>query len=72
VRRRRARELTGAAGELAAYTAGVRAAAARGDAAAARWLPAAESWLAMARDSGWDSEVCELFAGFARDTRVLS
>jgi hypothetical protein len=67
VRRRQARELTGAAGELAAYTAGVREAAARGDAGGARRLPAAESWLAMLRDTGWDSEVAELFLGFAAD-----
>jgi hypothetical protein len=45
----------------------VRAAAARGDAAAARRLPSAESWLAMLRDTGWDSEVAELFLCFAED-----
>jgi hypothetical protein len=66
VRRRRARELTGAAGELAAYTARVRGAAARGDASAALRLPSAESWLAMLRDTGWDSDVAELFLVFAR------
>jgi hypothetical protein len=62
---RRARELTGAAGELAAYVAGVREAAAQGDAAAAGRLASAESWLAMLRDAGYDSEIAELFLAFA-------
>ena len=59
------RELTGAAGELAAYVGRVRVAAARGDAAAAGRLAAAESWLAMLRGAGYDSEIAELFLVFA-------
>jgi hypothetical protein len=66
VRRRRARELSGAAGELAAHVAGWREAAARGDAGAAARLPSGESWLAMLRDCGYDEQVAELFLAFAR------
>ena len=65
MRRRRARELSGAAAQLAAYVGRVRAAAARGDAAAVERLPSAESWLAMLRGAGYDSELAELLLVFA-------
>jgi hypothetical protein len=71
VRRRRRRELSAAAAELAEYAAEYAAEAERGDTAAAGRLRAVRSWQNMLRAAGDDPVVGELFVEFARDDRVL-
>lgn len=67
MRRRRRRELSAAAAELAEYAAEAE----RGDTAAAGRLRAVRSWQNMLRAAGDDPVVGELFVEFARDDRVL-
>jgi hypothetical protein len=71
VRRRRRRELSAAAAELAGYAAEYAAEAGRGGQAAAERLRAVRSWQNMLRAAGDDPMVGELFTEFARDDWAL-
>lgn len=71
MRRRRRREPSGAAAELAAYAAQYAAEAERGGRSAAERLRAVESWRSMLRIAGDDPEVGWLFAEFARGDWAL-
>ena len=71
MRRRRRREPSAAAAELAAYAAEYAAMAGERDRSAAERLRAVRSWQDMLRAAGDDPEVGELFAGFARDDMAL-
>ena len=71
MRRRRRREPSTAAAELAGYAAEYQAAAVLGDRGAAERLRAVLSWMDMLHVAGDDSQVGELFAMFARSDREM-
>jgi hypothetical protein len=72
VRRRKRREPSAAAVELAAYAAQCEAAAVLGDGQAAERLRAVRSWMDMLRVSGDDPDVGALFVAFVRDDWILA
>ena len=71
MRRRRVRELSAAAAELAGYAAEYAAEAGRGDLSAAERLRAVRSWQSILRAAGDDPVVGELFTEFARGDWAL-